>query len=566
MRVLGIHDGHTSSAALITEAEVLGVVQEERFSRTKNQGGFPHLAVQAILDENRLKLSEIDAVAFSTIQYRNEAMKNRKDVLAVFSNLFENEFEPGSEELGESGLVEKQKQRAKFITDMGFRGPVRFIDHHTCHAASAYYAYGKLEQPYAIITCDGQGDGSSGSVFVGNAGKIEEKVRMSRDDSIAQIFSFVTYILGFVPLEHEYKLMGMAPYAESSKGAADIAHMLTEMFEQSSPNVLGWKRRLGIPPSEKQPRYLEELLKYRRFDEVSAGLQMFFEKLVADFVVDTLKTLNLRKVILSGGAFMNVKLNQRLISNNDIDDIFIMPSCGDESNSLGAAYVMMGGFDLNPPPLKTLYFGPTYNALEIKQAIESDLGKLPTAKISEPENLAACVAQLLADGEIVARFDGRSEFGARALGNRSILSHPSKPDNVQQINAAIKNRDFWMPFAATILDIGVKDLLEGPISDSSSYMMMAHPTTREGSKSLAAAIHPRDRSCRPQVLRKGQNPSYYEIILAFYKLTGIHAVLNTSFNIHGEPIVETPTEAIDVFMRSGLKHLVLGKMLIQKNA
>ncbi|ARK82156.1 carbamoyltransferase C-terminal domain-containing protein [Burkholderia pseudomallei] len=570
MNILGIHDGHTASAALIRDGKLFGVVQEERYTRTKNQGGFPEHAIAELLDLAGLSWSDVDATAFSTQAFRNDAMRDRTEVMAVFKELFNGTHyaqvcQTPDDLTDASNASKKATVRSDRLRAKGYEGPIEFIDHHTCHASAAYFGRGRFDHGRcAVLTCDGQGDGAAGAVFVGEGWTLTEKCHIPRDDSIAQLYSYLTYLLGFVPLEHEYKLMGLAPYAAGSKGAREISQFFSSMFVQPSAGEYAWRRVEGVPPSELQPAFLDEKLKRRRFDELAAGLQLFFEEFVTEWALKVTQALETDSLAVAGGAFMNVKLNQRLSQHPSIADFYVIPSCGDESNSLGAAWALSSRLDVPPEGgLRDIYCGRHYGSDAYERAL--DAVKEADVTISRPKDIEDAVAEQLAAGRIVARFAAGAEFGARALGNRSILSRPDSIGNLQEINSAIKSRDFWMPFAPSVLDIGVDQLLATKAPPRSPHMMISFDTTTEGAKLLAAAIHPKDKTARAQILRRADNETYYHLVERFHALTGIPAVLNTSFNIHGEPIVETPEDAVSVFVRSGLRTLALGPYLLTKN-
>lgn len=220
---------------------------------------------------------------------------------------------------------------------------------------------------------------------------------------------------------------------------------------------------------------------------------------------------------------------------------------------------------LGTPPdggLRNIYFGRQYQPYDYLLALKDV--KDSSIQVTRPENIDRTVAELLATGAIVARYASGAEFGARALGNRSILSHPSSISNLQEINSAIKSRDFWMPFAPSVLDVGVDKILSFKSPPQSPHMMISFDTSSKGAQLLAAAIHPKDKTCRAQILSREDNETYYQLVQHFHSITGIPAILNTSFNIHGEPIVETPADAVSVFMRSGLKTLALRPFLLKK--
>jgi carbamoyltransferase len=255
----------------------------------------------------------------------------------------------------------------------------------------------------------------------------------------------------------------------------------------------------------------------------------------------------------------------------EVETLAICPSPGDDSTAIGAAYwgyeqeCRRQGVHFEPEPLKNLYLGREYSSCEIEKSIERFRSNGPTCDVERTDQIARRIAELLAAGKIVARFAGRMEFGARALGNRSLLANPSDPRSVGVLNRQIKSRDFWMPFAGTILSERELDYLDNPKSLPAPYMVLTFTTTGRARVELQSAMHPADHTMRPQVLDEGTNPSYYAVIKHFEALTGIGGVLNTSFNLHGEPIVCSPQDALDTFSRSGLQYLALGDFLISKS-
>jgi len=266
---------------------------------------------------------------------------------------------------------------------------------------------------------------------------------------------------------------------------------------------------------------------------------------------------------------MNVKANMLIADETWLGDLFVFPSCGDESNAVGAAY--LGYLDLcaesggraAPKPFGPAYLGPDIQESEIEAVIENrDLAS--RYRVSEHTAIEEKIAELLVSDGVVARCAGRMEFGARALGNRSILANPSDHRVVGLINRMIKSRDFWMPFAPTVLREREGDYLLNPKSFASPYMMLAFPTNAKRRDEIVAAIHPQDGTARAHILDEAWNPGYYRVIREFERRTGIGAVLNTSFNLHGEPLVCSPEDAVDTFERSGLPHLALGQWLISK--
>lgn len=267
---------------------------------------------------------------------------------------------------------------------------------------------------------------------------------------------------------------------------------------------------------------------------------------------------------------MNVKLNQKIAELNDVNNTTIVPSAGDESTVMGGCYFGYEKFckenclPFEPKKIENLYLGTEYSDEEIEEYLQKN-DYFNKYLIEKPDNLNKKVAELLAQNKVVARFAGKMEFGARALGNRSILANPSSYETIRIINEMIKNRDFWMPFAATILKEESNQYLINKKNIEAPFMAITFNTTIKAQRELTAAIHPYDKTSRPQILDKKINPDYYEIISEFKKLTGIGGVLNTSFNLHGEPNVESPKDALRTFETSGLSFLNIGPFLISKD-
>lgn len=357
--------------------------------------------------------------------------------------------------------------------------------------------------------------------------------------------------------------MGLAPYA-NQKHAEKVTEIFKNYLGLDKDNPLLFKKKI-IEDSNYILRRLERDLKRKRFDNIAAGLQYFGEELVKSWVKECIKKTGIRDLLCSGGVFMNIKINKLLAELKEVSSISIFPSCGDESNALGAAWAMYYKISKkeNFNPLSDYYLGPCFEDQEAEKIILDELKSKDSFSFVKDNQINKTVVQLLAKGEIVARCSGRMEFGARALGNRSILTDPVNQKIVNIINKMIKCRDFWMPFAPVVLKEKSKLYLQNPKDISSPYMMMGFDTT-DKRNDFIAAIHSADNSARPQILEKNQNSDMEEIINEFEKNTGRAILLNTSFNLHGYPIVFGPKEAIWTFNNSGLKYLVINNFLLTK--
>ena len=286
---------------------------------------------------------------------------------------------------------------------------------------------------------------------------------------------------------------------------------------------------------------------------------------------NSIRKTGIHKIALGGGVFMNVKANLFISNLKEVEDMFVFPSCGDESLAIGAAYQLYAGKckelnkKVNIPPLKDIYFGQEFSQEEIEERLNQEgITDGSDFKVEYYDEIEDVIADLLANNEIVANFQGRMEWGARALGNRSILANASDWGNVKKINMMIKSRDFWMPFAPSILDIYENVYVENHKRIKAPYMIMAFETKPEKVNHLIAAVHPYDLTARPQIVEEDWNPRYYKILTRFRENTGYGGLLNTSFNLHGDPICCTPQDAIYTFKNSGIRYLAIGNFLVQK--
>ena len=580
MIVLGITDTHCATAAILRDGAIVGCASEERFTRLKNDAGYPRRAIEALLRECGVTASEIDLVALAGTQaYAREWMNRvlhdpnyarayygvrleppargvRRRVRKIGARLGLTDAAPGKVQLSEA-------ERLGFVREhLGTpRERIVAYDHHACHAAAAYFGSHFAGTPALVLTNDNSGDGlcATASSAEGVA-VLRREATPSAPGSLGSFYSFVTLLLGMTFGEHEYKVMGLAPYARE-RATARAAASLRQVFdlEPTTPARFAWKRR--------GPRYrqLLEATLGQRFDAIAGGAQRIVEEALLEWTRLMRQRHGGDRLALGGGVFMNVKANGRIAEEEWLRDLFVFPSCGDESNAVGAAYL---GYaertGAAPQGFGAAYLGPAIDPHAVEALIRSrDLRS--KYRVSEHDDrMAARIADLLVCDGVVARCAGRMEFGARALGNRSILANPSDPRVVSLINTMIKNRDFWMPFAPSILRERETDYVVNPKNLASPYMMLAFATNPKHRNDIAAAIHPRDFTARAHLVDQAWNPEFHRVIREFERRTGIGAVLNTSFNLHGEPLVASPQDALDTFEQSGLPHLVLDRWLLSK--
>jgi carbamoyltransferase len=417
------------------------------------------------------------------------------------------------------------------------------------------------QQPYLVITLDGKGDLECGTVSIAQRGEIRRIASTPLTDSLGTIYALTTAAMGFVPLEHEYKLMGMAPYA-SPEHAAEARAAFSALIEVDRDNLR--LRRRTPEPTFLYQRRLRRLMSGMRFDNVCAGLQAMCEDVVVELVRAAVQKTGIPRVLCAGGVFMNVKANKRLRELPEIEYLGVPPSCGDESMCFGIAwyaYARRAGAQAAAgiaPLGGNVYLGTDVDEHEAAQVVEHS-----GHAHQRPADIELEVARLLAAGHPVARCKGRMEFGARALGNRSILADPRNPDVVRVINRMIKKRDFWMPFAPVVRQERLHEYFDAPQGFDSPYMMHTFDT-RGNPQEFMAAVHNADLTARTQTVRQEDNPDYYRILSHFEALTGRGVLLNTSFNLHGFPVVHGARDAMEVFEKSGLQYLALGPYLVTK--
>ena len=574
--ILGLNDGHNAAAALVHEGRVIAAVQEERLSRVKNQAGVPSRAIQDVMGMANMSLSSVDKVGLNGL-YMSQGGWEREEVLKYFE--------------GSGGFVERAKQplkgtfvdtmyqknksqeRTQNVANVGFdNSQLSPVEHHTAHAASAYYGSGWAAngEKVLVLTCDGDGDRLSGSVSIGQDGRLERIATIGENESIGHLYAMVTYFMGMVPLEHEYKVMGLAPYVGDSRKAKDVTKLFSDLFEFDPKNPLVWRRCKGVPSMISAYGLICKLLYRQRFDLISAGLQQFTEDILTQWVRNCIRETGIRRVACGGGVFMNVKANMEILNLHEVDELFVFPSCGDETNSIGSAYWLYAqecieaNTPVDIPALGSLYWGRDIEDSETETALKEFKGH-SSFRYEYVENIEQLIAKTLAGGDVVARAKGRMEFGARGLGNRSILARADSMKSVRVINDMIKSRDFWMPFAPSVLEERANDYYVKPKSISAPYMIVAfnsQPSTRE---KFVAGQHPYDHSVRPQEVIESWNPDYHRMLKYYEEITGEGIILNTSFNLHGYPSVYSPKEAIDVFDRSGLNFLAVGNWWVSKN-
>lgn len=592
MLVLSLHEGHNASAAIAQDGKILAAVSEERFCRDKNYMGFPYQSIVYCLEEVGCQADDLDRVvlvtrdldplvlfiARSTQFTTAEHVRQQHD---YFARLHKGEEEakvrnqyafscasfskPNYYDFSSFGDFTTQKDdskrflgiRKKAIQDyLGLpEEKISLADHHLCHAAYAYGASSTRAEKVLVFTADCIGDSLSATVWMVDERGISTKIDETGHQLLGYIWRYVTLHLGLIPLQHEYKVMGLAPYGNKRGclGAKKIFDDITSISEGQ------WLR----PKTFKHYFELAKRLEGVRFDHIAAGLQMHTEECISSWMLYWVRRTGVNRIIFSGGLAMNVKVNAFLAKQNEVANLEVPPGSGDESLPIGAAYLYSTP-DLSDwsayLPFMNAYLGPACSLLEVQEVKQRAFEAGFNIQDADPHQ----VAELLARGWVVGRCSGRLEFGPRALGNRSILARADQENIRQKLNDKIKYRDWWMPFAPIMLRSQASELIRNPKSLNAAFMTMAFDTTPRGQEEMIAAVHPIDLSARAQIVPEGENPEVEEVLKSYQEKTGCAALLNTSFNLHGDPIVCTAQDAFDTFTRSGMDGLLLPGTLITK--
>lgn len=569
MIVLGIHDGHNASAAVLIDGQVVAAVQEERLSGIKNHGGIPERAIAEVLRLAGINWDRVDQVALHS--HHMPHARNREELVDHYRKVgkLSGRMRGALRQTPVNHLFRKRRRKQR-MDELAAAGvpmqKLQVVEHHQAHAAAAYFGSPWRDEPVLVLTCDGAGDDLCATISLGQGLELTRLEAIPEAESIGNVYALVTFLLGMVPNEHEYKLMGMAPYAPD-EGVAKSRKVFDRMLAFDPGGAPRWSRRAGVPPTYYSLEWLKSNLEFHRFDWVCGAVQTWVEDLLVEWVRRAIRTTGVHRVALGGGVFMNVKANQRILELPEVESLFVFPSCGDESNAIGAAYQLTAQAFLRTgrkaediPRLRDVYWGADLSEEEIEAVIAP---LRASCRIERHDDIERVVADHLAAGAVVARCKGRMEFGARALGNRSILADPANSRVIRIINDMIKNRDFWMPFASSMLAERQDEYILNPKQIPSPYMILAFPSTDKVDQFRAGA-HPYDLTVRPQTVEQSWNPDYHRLISLFAERTGKGIVLNTSLNLHGYPMVGGAKDAVHVFLNSGLQHLALGQYFISK--
>jgi carbamoyltransferase len=563
MKILGIHIGHDSSAALVVDGRLVADVAEERFTRVKHYCGMPYQSVAYCLAAAGLRSEDLDVVALSSLSR-----------IADLGYLFE--MAPGATEqvltrdgrtlpIGRPVPQGGLGKLPLYIGKLPLRPSTRVVhvEHHLAHAASAYYTSGHAG-PQLVVTADGLGDGIPLAIWKGEQGRLTLLKDFPASASLGWFFGNVTEALGWWHGDGEGKTMGLAPYGDPSRAAGVLDPWYPKFAngELVEPHDFGqthgWNEAGAYHWHFEDANRIRDVVARYGAEHIAAEAQRVLEEQMAAIIYPWLERTGTRDLSCSGGLFLNVKLNQRVWSSGKVGRHHIYPNPGDSGLAAGAALHVH--HQLNPGSpiggLPHLYWGPEYSDDEIGQLlVERHL----TA--TREDDIAGRVAGLLADNRIVGWLQGRMESGPRALGGRSILMSPLRAENKDIINARVKFREAFRPFCPSLLSEDAPRYLANYRPER--FMITSFDATPGQRDRIPAVVHA-DGTVRPQTVEKDVNPLYWRLLDEFKRHTGVPVLLNTSLNIRGEPMICHPREAIRCFYDSGLDYLALGSWLLAK--
>jgi carbamoyltransferase len=551
---------HDSAAALLRDGEIVAACQEERLSRKKHDSGFPSRAVKYVLKEAGIAPEQLDAVGF----YDKPLLKFERMLstyIATFPRSF-NSFRTAiplwlHEKLWVPSLIRKELRP--------YKGPILFAEHHMSHAASAF-----LVSPFeesAILTVDGVGEWATASYGVGRGGDITLFKEIRFPHSLGLLYSAFTYYLGFKVNSAEYKVMGLAPYGKPvhfDRIMKEMVHLNDDGSFKLNMKYFSYDYGLRMTNGRFSeffggpPRQPETWMTEREFD-IAASIQKVCEEIVLRMTRYIHRETGLPNLCMAGGVALNCVANGRVIRETPFKNLFVQPAAGDAGGAVGVAHYLYNTIEKQPrgKAWTHAYLGPGYSDAEIASYLDSAGARYRTLGDRE---LVETTARLLSEGNVAGWFQGRMEFGPRALGGRSILADPRDPKMRDTLNMKIKFREGFRPFAPSVIAEKAPDWFE--IEGDSPYMLLV-AQVREGKRVIPSVTHV-DNSARLQTVTRAESPLYYDLIAAFERITGVPVIINTSFNVRGEPIVCTPHDAYLCFMRTNMDHLVLGHHLLDK--
>ena len=554
---LGINysEMHDSSACIARDGHVLFAVAEERLSRLKHDARFPSLSIEACLASAGVRADQLDFVCFGW-QPAIEALKHDLKCMATGS-LPLNYVDLVSTLRRNLSATRKHNGKNQFLARFPTKAQFRFVEHHLAHAISAY-SYSGFDDA-AVLVLDGRGAWEASSLWHGRDGRLEHVWTIPWPNSLGLFYAQFTQYLGFQPYSDEWKVMGLAPYGEPGINLREFIIPDDDPYKVSTRLLLGdGPAPLAGITARLGPQREAESEIDPKHKNIAFAVQDACEEAMMTLARAAIGKTGTRNLCLAGGVALNSKANGKILSTGIVDRIFVQPAAGDDGVCLGAAlapYLDNGG-KLPMHRMRHAYLGSANSDEEIEKTLRTY--KLKITRVADP---AAAAAEMLADGKILGWFQGRMEFGPRALGSRSILADPRDPEMNAKVNNAVKFREWWRPFAPSILAEMADEYIES--ATDSPFMILTAQVKLEKRSVIPSVTHV-DGSARPQTVEHDVNPLYWHLIREFGDRTGVPVIMNTSFNLRGEPIVCTPTDAVRTFFSSGMDALVMGSFVVEK--
>ncbi len=603
--ILGIYEVHNASAAIIIDGEVIAAAHEERFTGIKNDVGFPVNAARFCMNFANVQPYQITSVALSNESFNKNGVANiilkRPALYSISDWVKENNiywkntlignskketyfFDMGGWDRVNSDFYNEKNIKFDYDNEVFMNSfnelridivknvlgisteNIVFVPHFICHHYHAYYSSYYRSNNVLVAHIEGDGGLYNSAVSLPSTNGLILQNGTNKAD-IGRLYQWMTLLMGMKPYHHEYKLMGLAPYATELEVQKSLKVFEDIFFVDPNEILIKYKNK----PHDLY-FYFKNLLEGHRFDGIAGALQRTLEQLLVKWFNMLTEKYNKSTICYGGGVAMNVKANGVALTESNIKNLFVPLSPSDESNAIGAAYysfekkLVINGEDPNKKllPLPNAYLGKNIKTDQIKKALlDYKINSEDFVITNGPASTKKFIEKIIS-GSVVARCVGREEFGQRSLGNRSILAMPNIRDIVEKINFKIKYRDFWMPFCPVILEEYASDFLENSDPENSRFMTTAYKTILETRDQIIGGIHPADYTARPQILNSKINKKFYEIMVEIFKRTGIPCLINTSLNLHGEPVVGNADDAVRTFLESGLDAILINEFLIEK--
>ena len=551
---------HDSAATLLKDGEVIFASQEERYTRKKHDDALPVHAIDAALAFAGITINDIDAIGF----YEKPLLKFFDRILQTYFKVWPRGFFQYHKAMQE-WMMKKLWIPNNIQKELGYKGPIYFIPHHESHAASSYFVSGFDDA--TIVTVDGVGEWATTTIGYGKGTDLKLKQEIHFPHSLGLLYSAVTYYLGFKVNSAEYKVMGLAPYGEPKY--MEQMYKLIDIKDDGSfaLNMEYFTYEYGMTMTGKkfeklfgQPRRNSESTLTQFHKDVARSMQELTNELMLKIAHYAQHICPSKNLCLAGGVALNCVANGHILRAGLFDHIFIQPAAGDAGGALGVALAIWHRIfhGSKCPKMEHVFLGREYSDEDIRTVLDQE--HIPYQYLEE-KNLIPTVAALLEGENVIGWFQGRMEYGPRALGNRSIIADARNKENWKKVNLKIKFREDFRPFAPTVLEERVSDYFE--LDCESPYMLLVAPTLADKRETIPAVTHV-DGSARIQTINRMQNQRYYDLLKAFERHTGCPVIINTSFNVRGEPIVESPKDALNCFLHTHIDYLVMGNFLLSK--